>query len=109
MDPNPEPTVSEDEPIACSLRHDEAVGQLAEWAALLDDALTVERTDGVLSLTLPPSERGRAEDLASRERACCSFLTITVTESRDATAFTLRVESPAPEADAVVSFIGRRT
>lgn len=100
--PNPEPVV------ACSLTHDQAMDQLGEWADLVDDAIESTRTDGHLTAVLPIGERARVEDLAARERACCSFLDIGVVVDAANATVTVTVDSPAASADEVVSFIGRR-
>ena len=94
--------------VACSLTHDQAMDQLGEWADLADDAIESTRRDGHLRAVLPISERARVDDLAARERACCSFLDIGVSTDEAAGTVTVTVDSPAEPADEVVSFIGRR-
>jgi hypothetical protein len=94
--------------MACTLDHDQAVDQLGEWAALVESASAVDRRDGRLSATLPISWRARIEDLAVRERSCCSFLAIDIVADTAAGTVTVTVASPEPAADKVVSFIGRR-
>ena len=94
--------------IACTLTHEQAMGQLGEWADLVDGALAVTRRAGHLQVVLPIAERAHVEDLAARERACCSFLTIAVIADEEAETVTVTVDSPAEPADEVVSFIGRR-
>lgn len=100
--PDPEPV------IACSLTHDQAMDQLGEWADLVDDAIESSRSAGHLTAVLPIAERGRVEDLAARERACCSFLHIGVSVDEADATVTVTVDSPSAPADEVVSFIGRR-
>lgn len=98
-----------DEPvIACSLTDAQAVDQLREWADLVDDAISSSRRDGHLTAVLPIAERGRVEDLAARERSCCSFLDIDVTADESAATVTVTVDSRSEPAHEVVSFIGRR-
>ena len=94
--------------IACTLTHAQAMDQLGEWADLVDDALESTRSDGHLTAVLPITERGRVEDLAARERACCSFLRIDVSADEAAGTVRVTVDSPAPSGGEVVSFIGRR-
>ena len=91
------------EKISCSLSPDAAADQLMEWTDLQALATRVERTDDGVRLTLPVEHEHRVTDLAARERACCSFLTITTeTSSR---AVTVTVESSLPAALPVITLL----
>ena len=94
--------------VACSLTHDQAMDQLGEWADLVSGAIDANRSEGHLMAVLPIGERARVEDLAARERACCSFLEIGVSVDEVNATVTVTVDSPTAAADEVVSFIGRR-
>lgn len=69
---------SKQNPIACSLSESDAASQLAEWRVLRSQAHSTIAIDGGIRLVLPADLRETVEDLAARERACCSFLAITV-------------------------------
>ncbi len=98
----------DDGTIACTLSAGQMEAQLAEWADLADAAVSVTRDRGHLRLVLPICARERVEDLAARERACCSFLRIAVEDDDHSGTVTVTVDSPTEPADEVVSFIGRR-
>jgi len=66
-------------PIACSLSATDASSQLDEWVELRSHALSTTALAEGIRLSLPLQLVDTAQDLAARERACCSFLTITVT------------------------------
>lgn len=69
--------------IVCTLTGDGARERYAEYARLLATAYVGrERTATGMrwSLRAGPGVADRARDLAARERACCAFLTIAVTE-----------------------------
>jgi hypothetical protein len=73
-----------DQPRACSLAPGEAAGRAAEFRALASRALeSRERRDGTVVLTFrgEPGVRRAVDDLARRERECCSFLHFRVGES----------------------------
>ena len=68
---------------ACSLSPAEQVGRGEEFRALARRALdSRERRDGavVLSFRPEPGVHAAVEDLAVRERECCPFLDLDVTE-----------------------------
>ncbi len=91
------------EPVACSLPADEATRQVSEWAELRLHATDARRVPGGVALSFPPDVAAAAEDLAAREAACCSFLTIATSRTQES----VRVEitSAAPGADAVIDLI----
>jgi hypothetical protein len=69
------------EPRACSLPPDEQGDRAAEFRALAGRALVGrERDEGAvrLSFRADPDVREAVEDLARRERECCSFLDFAV-------------------------------
>ncbi|HEX2233510.1 MAG TPA: hypothetical protein VHG69_09115 [Thermoleophilaceae bacterium] len=73
------------EPHACSLPVVEQGARAAEFRALAASALVDrDRDDGAVRLSFrdEPSVREAVEDLARRERECCSFLDFRV-EQRD--------------------------
>ena len=63
-------------PIACTATADRAAGQVREWSDLQQRALDRREIDGGVRLVLPAELTDRVRDLARREAACCSFLTI---------------------------------
>ena len=70
--------------IVCTLTDDDARERLAEYARLFAAAYAGrERTAAGMrwSLRADPGVAEWARDLAARERACCAFLTIAVTEA----------------------------
>jgi hypothetical protein len=72
--------------IVCTLTDDDARERLAEYARLFAAAYTGrERTTAGMRwwLRADPDIAERARGLADRERTCCAFLTITVTEEGD--------------------------
>ena len=88
--------------IACTLTADDAQARFAEYARLFAAAYAGrERTDGGMrwSLRADPGVAEWARGLAARERACCTFLTITVTEAGDRVLWELSAD---PAAQAVV-------
>ncbi|MEM9036295.1 MAG: hypothetical protein AAGA99_21000 [Actinomycetota bacterium] len=70
-------------PIACTLSPDAATSQLGEWDRLAARATTCEPVTDGWSLTFPAALAPVVEDLASREAACCSFLTLRTTVEGD--------------------------
>jgi hypothetical protein len=72
-----------EKPQACSLTPGQQSERAAEFRALAERALVSrERRDGsvVLSFSRAPGVRETVEDLARRERECCSFLDFRVDE-----------------------------
>lgn len=70
------------EPVACTLPTGALADRMNAYRALLAESLVAgERTaDGMRwTLRAGPGVEARARELADRERACCGFLTITVT------------------------------
>jgi len=86
--------------IVCTLTDDDAQARFAEYARLFAAAYTGrERTAAGMRWSLRPGVAEWARDLAARERACCAFLTITVTEAGDRVLWELSAD---PAAQAVV-------
>ena len=90
--------------IACALTDDDAQARFAEYARLFAAAYAGrERTDTGMrwSLRSEPGVADWARDLAARERACCGFLTISVTEAGDRVLWEVSAD---PAAQAVVDW-----
>ena len=88
--------------IVCTLTDDDARERLAEYARLFTAAYAGrERTAAGMRwwLRAEPGVAEWARDLAARERACCAFLTIAVTELGDRVRWEASAE---PAAQAVV-------
>jgi len=88
--------------IVCTLTDGDARDRLAEYGRLFAAAYTGrERTPAVVRwwLRADPGIAEWARDLAARERACCAFLTIAVTEDGDRVRWEASAE---PAAQAVV-------
>jgi len=82
-------------PAQCTLPAAELPERLREWAALRGQAAeVVALTDGV-RLRLPPTAAAEAEDLAERERTCCSFLDIATEVDDEAVVVAIRSPNPA--------------
>ena len=89
--------------LACSLPTRQASQQLGEWSVLQGKAVAVTAvTDGV-RMTFPADIADEVEDLARREEACCSFLSIAV--HRGTGTVVLEVTSPVPEALPLISML----
>ena len=89
--------------IACSLTAPELSRRLEEISALGHAALLdVRRAPGRAELRFSgaPEVRGRLDAIAAAESECCGFLTLTVTDERDAVV--LSIDAPE-EADPVLS------
>jgi hypothetical protein len=72
-----------EQPRACSLTPGQQSERAAEFRALAEQALVSrERREGsvLLSFSHAPDVRDAVEDLARRERECCSFLDFRVEE-----------------------------
>jgi len=88
--------------MACTLADDDAQARFAEYARLFAAAYAGrERTATGMRWSLQPGVAQWARDLAARERACCAFLAITVTEVGDRVLWELSAE---PAAQAVVDW-----
>ena len=88
--------------MACTLADDDAQARFAEYAQLFAAAYAGrERTATGMRWSLQPGVAQWARDLAARERACCAFLAITVTEVGDRVLWELSAE---PAAQAVVDW-----
>ena len=88
--------------IVCTLTADDARDRLAEYGRLSPAAYAGrERTTAGMRwwLRADPGIAEWARDLAARERACCAFLTIAVTEDGDRVRWEASAE---PAAQAVV-------
>jgi hypothetical protein len=83
-------------PPACSLAPGEAADRAAEFRALAGRALqSRELRDGtlVLSFRAEAGMREAVDDLARRERECCSFLDFGVEASGDSVTLTIGAEA----------------
>ncbi len=93
--------------IVCTLTDDDARERLAEYGRLFTAAYAGrERTTAGMRwwLRADPGIAEWARDLAARERACCAFLTIAVTEDGDRVRWEASAE---PAAQAVVDWFYR--
>ena len=72
-----------DIPTACTLAAADAHAQALEWVDLRELAASVTAVDSGVHMTFPISMAPEVEDLAEREAACCSFLTIRTTRVDD--------------------------
>jgi hypothetical protein len=82
-------------PIACSLSATALPERLQQMAALGRDALLDTHTDGrraQLSFAAGAGIRSRLEAIVAAESDCCAFLTMTVSDGRDAVE--LSIEAP---------------
>lgn len=70
-------------PITCTLSDADAHAQALEWVHLRKLAASVTAVDSGVHVTFPASMAPEVEDLAEREAACCSFLTIATTRVDD--------------------------
>jgi hypothetical protein len=94
-------------PAACTLPTVEQPLRVAEFAALIAGSSAVHRpAPTVLEVELPAAVRGRTEDLAARETACCSFFRFEVLPRGETVL--LRVQVP-PEHTAVLDALGNRS
>lgn len=88
-------TVTEAQPIACTLAPGEFNDRLAWINALTRDALrSHERRDLVLELNYAPEARNRVREMVRNEQACCPFLNFDLREERGQ----VRLIITAPEA-----------
>ncbi len=77
MTPNPASKI--DVPVACTLSAADAQAQALEWADLQGFATSATAVASGVRMTFPDDMAAAVEDLAGREAACCSFLTIATT------------------------------
>lgn len=88
--------VEPSEPLAqCTLPSAELPERLREWSAVRERATEVAAVDGGVRLKLPADVATEAEDLAERERTCCSFLDIVTEVEADAVVVQIRAADPA--------------
>lgn len=99
MDPEPDVT----SPIACTLGSERAADQLLEWGQLHQHAKAVEPIEHGVRMTFNSDLSEIVNDLARREAACCSFLTIS-TQTEDGL-LRLDVTSENPDAAPVIAML----
>jgi len=94
-------------PPACSLPTAEQPVRLAEFDALFAASLRSQESTAATRLrwTLDPDVEAHVRDLAAREAACCSFLTVTVTGAAEG--LHVDIEVPPQHGD-VLSALRRR-
>jgi len=88
--------------VVCTLADGDAQARFAEYARLLSAAYAGRERIGAgmrWSLRAGPGVAEWARDLAARERACCAFLTVGVTEAGDQVLWEVSAD---PAAQAVV-------
>jgi len=90
-------------PIACTLSVSDASRQATEWIDLQKRATSSESLPDGAALTFPEALADRVEDLASREAACCAFLTINTTRERGLVR--VEVTSEDPDARPVITML----
>ncbi|MEM9135676.1 MAG: hypothetical protein AAF962_01885 [Actinomycetota bacterium] len=89
------PVQPSEPPAGCTLPAAELPERLREWAALRGRAAEVVALDDGVRLRLPPAAAAEAEDLAERERTCCSFLDIATEVDDESVAVEIRSPDPA--------------
>ena len=77
------------EPVVCTLRPGQVDDRLAEWSDIQRVATSIERLATGVRFHLPATFVDAAEDLASRESQCCSFIEIEFTERDGETEMTV--------------------
>jgi hypothetical protein len=82
------------EPIACTLSETGAARQSLEWADLSGHAVSSEQLDTGVAMTFEPGMAAAVEDLAAREAACCSFLSISTTQTDDEVRIEITSDNP---------------
>ncbi len=70
-------------PRACTLSAADGQAQALEWVDIRGLATSVVAIDSGVRVTFPVSVSSAVEDLAKREAACCTFLTITTATGVD--------------------------
>jgi hypothetical protein len=98
-------------PTACTLPTVEQPLRAAEFDDLfarhLDQVDRLGATRARLFLTGDTRLRGRVQDLADRETACCSFLEFTVTQNADTQVVELGVRVPDMQARVLSALVSR--
>lgn len=94
---------SSEAPLACTLTADGQAKQLLEWADLRSHADAVTAKPEGVEMTFAESLADQIDDLAQREQACCSFLTIDQTTQNGV--LTLSITAERPDAQAVIAAI----
>ena len=90
-------------PIACTLSPRGAEAQLGEWAALREHVVDRRPVPHGQELSFLIELAPTVEDLAAREAACCSFLTIRT--HRDGERVRLVITSADPAAAPVIELL----
>ncbi len=81
-------------PIACSVDAGEATDQIGEWRELAARSLSAERIESGFAVNFAASDAAIVEDLARREAACCSFLSIQTVRGGDGIRLVMTSENP---------------
>lgn len=89
--------------LVCTLPDNDATGQVMEWNDIRSQSLRTERLEKGIAVTFDIAIADQVEDLASREAACCGFLSLTTTRSKRE--IRLEVASDIPEAMPVIEMI----
>jgi hypothetical protein len=95
---------SQDDPIACTLRPELVRYRLDEWQRVLDDVVERTPVDGGLRLRFGTTPAPIVADLASREKACCSFFEFAV--ESDGQGVSLEVRAPVEARELVHQLFG---
>lgn len=104
MDSELEPApVGADSPVACTLTTKQAAGQVVEWGDAQRRATHIAPIEGGVRMTFPATMSEEIADLARREGACCSFLTLASNVEGDT--LTLDVTAANPDGVAVISLL----
>jgi MerR family transcriptional regulator, copper efflux regulator len=95
-----------DLPIACTLEPGAMPNRLADWRAILDQALArTIAADGALRVELDDDlDLDELARLVAAEQHCCAFFSFAITV--DARGIGLEVRAPAGAADIVTSLFG---
>ena len=96
-DPGTEP------PLACTLSVEGQAKQLLEWSDLRSHSLAVTSKPAGVEMTFSADLADEINDLAQREQACCSFLTID--QATENGVLTLSITAERPDAQAVIAAI----
>lgn len=92
-------TMTEAQPIACTLAPGAYKDRIAWIGALTRDALLGhERRELVLDLRYAPDARDRVREMVRNEQACCSFLTFDLREEPNGIRLTITAPEAAREA-----------
>jgi len=99
--PSPEPSGAADQPIACTLGAERLDDRLADWQAVLAEAMTREPIDhGARARFAPDVDVAALAALARAEQDCCRFFTFVLTIDTDGVA--LEVTGP-PDAEPIIA------